>query len=290
MKRPILLVVTLFSLFVVQESILAQTIPADSSALKNRIGFHFGLEHNLYLDELVTPLIYNGNGVQFDVNYQRKNIKSLFEITIDYAALHEKAKYHPDRILYITPLEFLPEIAINGDTILDAKVSPASLPHVGFYIAYFRKINPTKKHRTSLYLGGSFCSNIRIPESNNVVAFSPVWLNELNLDMKSSYEFNSKLKVSIGAELPVFSLPFRLPYSISPVEPNKGIYKSVFSDIKAATWNKYQSVNALIGIDYLLNKRFVLQLNASGYYLRYSYPKSIHFLQNNFTGGISYSF
>ena len=161
------------------------------------------------------------------------------------------------------------------------------MPHAGLGIAYYRNIIPTKNKRTTVYMGGSFSSNIRIYEGL-VGGFSPYWLNELNIAMKSDYRFNSKLKISIGAELPVFSLPIRHPYSLSTIAPNNK--STVFSPIKAVTWNKYQSVSAFIDIDYLLNRRFALQLNISCYYLRYSYPKSIHFLQHNSTIGISYAF
>ena len=239
---------------------------------------------------MATPLIYIGNGIQLGLDYRRQSIKSLLDISIDYTFLNEKAKYHQDRTLYITPLEFIPEIAILGDTILEARVLPAKLPHIGLQIAYYQKVKPNRIKRIATYVGASFASDMRLPTSDNVIVFTAIWLNEFSIAVKGSYAFNSKLKILCGAELPVFSLAVRLPYSISPVEPNEGVYKSAFSNIKAVTWNKYQSIRALFELEYLLSRRITLQLNYSSYYLRYSDPGRIHFLQTNSTAGIYYAF
>lgn len=289
MKKYKLLLSTLAMLFSGHGIIRAQINLPASTGFCSTIGLHTGLEYNLYLDELATPLIYKGNGIQIGLDYNRQKIKSEWDISLDYADLGEKAKYHQDRILYITPLEYIPELDITGDTILQAKIFPAKLPHLGLRIAWYRKIGPNKVRRIATCWGASFAGNLRIPVSDNVIVFTPIWLNEFSFAVKSSYAFNSNLQLSLGAELPAFSIVTRLPYSISPVEPNTGVYESALSNVRIETWNNYQSARAFLGINFLLRKRIMLRFNFSSYYLHYSNPKSIHFLQTNSTIGFSYN-
>jgi len=266
----------------------AQT--SDTISFKNQFSIHSGLEHNLYLDDQATPLIYRGNGVQTGIEYKRCSDVSEIEVALGSAAMRENAKYHEERTLYITPLEYIPELDITGDTLLHARILPAKLPHFSLNFAGFRKkaVDPQKK--MFFFFGAGLASNMRIPTSDNVIVFTPIWLNDINAIIKYSYQINPVLRIKSGVSLPLFAMAVRLPYSISPVEPNKGIYSSALSNCKLVSWNKYQSANLFLEIAFRLNKKLVIELKANCYYLRYSSPASIHFFQTNSTLGITYPF
>lgn len=282
--------IALLQIFISPAIFLAQAISHSSIIRKNKIGLHSGIEQNLYLDKLTTPLVYKGYGIPLGLSYHKQNDNSQFDLSLTYTGLKEKSKYHPNRILYINPLEYIPEIDISGDTVLHAKIGSARLPHFSLLAAYYRRIRSNKARCLATYVGGSFSSNVCIPESDNVIVFTPIGLNQFNIAFKSSYELHPQLSFSFGISLPVCTWAIRLPYSLSPVEPNKGIYKSAFSNGRVVSWNKYQSLNAFLTIDYLLHKRIALQLNLFSRYLHYSYPKSIRFLQYNFVSGIFFTF
>jgi hypothetical protein len=272
-----------FLILLFSSSIRAQTI--DSSQHKKTIGLHVGSAYNLYLDQQTSPLIYKANGLLFGINYSKMKVKSLVDFTMEYGNLDVVAKYHKNRTLFKTP-----ERGANGNIVKEDRVPLVKLHHIYLRFAYFKSINLTSSKRVTTYLGGSFATNARIPLSDDVVLFTPIGINELNIALKTSYEFNSKLKLSLSAELPVLAINIRLPYSISPVEPNKGVYLSSLSHTKIVTWNKYQAGRASMQIDYNANRRFGFLFNLSCSYFSYDYPKRINFLQTNSKIGINYSF
>lgn len=290
MKKYKLLLSTLAMLFSVHGIIRAQINLPASMGFSSTIGLHTGLEHNLYLDPLTTPLIYKGDGVKFGISYQCQNIKSQMNITLEYASMSEIAKYHQARVLYITPLEYFPEIDIAGDTVLRARISEAKLQHFGFCMTYYKKMMPKHNKHMAINIGGSINSHLRIPPAENVIIFTPLWLNEFNLGVKGNYSPNSKIDISLGAEIAIFSLAARLPYSISPVEPNTSVYTSAFSMMKVVSWNSYQSGKAFLIFEYSLQRRTALQLTINCYYLHYRDPESIRFIQSSSNIGVTYNF
>lgn len=281
----------IFTLLLKSGDLLAQATSADSLTTRQyRIGIHSGLEHNLYLDPLTTPLIYKGDGLKFGISYQCQNIKSQMNITLEYTSMSEIAKYHQDRVLYITPLEYFPEIDITGDTVLRARISEAKLQHMGFCMTYYKKMMPKHNKQMAINIGAGIDSHLRIPPAENVILFTPLWLNEFNLGIKGQYSPNSKIDISIGAEIAIFSLAARLPYSISPVEPNTSVYTSALSMIKVVSWNSYQSGKAFLIFEYSLQRRTALQLSINCYYLHYRDPESIRFIQSSSNIGVTYNF
>lgn len=290
MERRTCYILIICALLLNSGGTLGQTISADSLANRQRsIGVYSGIEHNLYLDPLTTPLIYKGDGAKFGISYQCQNTKSQINIALEYATINEVAKYHQDRVLYITPLEYFPEIDITGDTVLQARISVAKLQHFGLGMAYYKQLMPKDKKHMTIHIGASIDCHLRIPPAENVIIFTPLWLNEFNLGIKGDYTPNSKIHISLGAEIALFSLAARLPYSISPVEPNTNVYTSAFSMLKVVSWNTYQSGKAFFILEYSLQRRTAFHLNICGYYLHYQYPESIRFIQSNSTIGITYN-
>ena len=290
MERRTYYILIICVLLLKSGGILGQTISTDSLANRQRsIGVHSGIEHNLYLDPLTTPLIYKGDGVKFGISYQCQNTKSQININLEYATLNEIAKYHQDRVLYITPLEYFPEIDITGDTVLQARISVAKLQHFGLGMAYYKQLMPKDKKHLAINIGASIDCHLRIPPAENVIIFTPLWLNEFNLGIKGDYTPNSKIHISLGAEIALFSLAARLPYSISPVEPNTSVYTSAFSMMKVVSWNTYQSGKAYLVFEYSLRRRTALQLTMRCYYFHYRDPESIRFIQSSSTIGVTYN-
>lgn len=273
-----------FILSVIAGAVFAQSGPAYRPENINRfhkVGVQLGLQREALVDEVYSPLLYDGIGPGLGLRYELERLYSYHRVTLSGSG-------HP-----ISPAdESIPEFFIyllrgQGQRITHYSANATNL---SLRYDYQRLVSRITRYQLKWYVGGSLDHRLYYFEKPSEQDRSWITAYSLKASTKLEYVRSCNHAFSVQLFLPLFSLVHRPPYAGYDQNSMDYTWYDYFSRAKPINLNSYYHISGLVTYEYYLDCRRALSFSWESAFSRCTAPRSLSLLSHQIKLGVIFLF
>ena len=262
----------------------AQSGPAYRPGNINRfhkVGINLGVQSEALLDEVYSPLLYDGIGIGLGLRYELERLYSYHRVTL-------RGSGHP-----ISPTdESVPE---SFNYLLRAEERwithhSAHATDLELRYDYQRLVSRFPRYRLNWYVGGSLDHRVYYFKMHSEQDRSWIVAYSLEASTKLEYIRSCNHALSVQLFLPLFSLVHRPPYA--GYDDNSMHYTGFdyLSRVKPMNVGGYNYLSGLVTYEYYLDCRRALSFSWESSFTTCAVPRFLSLLSHQFKLGMIFLF
>jgi hypothetical protein len=271
-------------LYLITSSVLAQSGPAyrqDNINRFHKVGIQLGVEREALLDEVYSPLLYQGQSVGLTISYELEKLYSYHRLSFSGSA-------HP-----ISPAdESIPEsfVYLLRNTGQRLTHYSANAANVNLRYDYQRLITRVTWFRLKWYLGGALDHRLYYFKRHSEQDRS--WIVSYTLDASTKLEYVRSCNHAFSVQffMPLFSLVHRPPYA--GYDENTMDYSSLdyLARVKPMNTSRYYHITGLMSYEYYLDCRTALVFSWTSSFSKCTDPRSVSMMSHQIMCGLIFLF
>lgn len=242
--------------------------PASEPEHRNQLGVGIGYTQLYAKDLNFSPLNYSGNGLVYDLSYERHSISDNNRFTLSAVFSSDNLKASTNNT--IDPLYIYADVGLS----------------------YLTRLFPSKQSKTKYYLGVQYNTRVFYMDYDDQEAFSFTATHGLSISGLLEHRFNMKNTLRTSLAIPFLQLLARPPYNGIDefiIENQDHVAQILFSG-KLASFDRYLALYWNTDYSYALTRFLDIGLSYSLGYQKAKEPTDAILWQHQLSTHVSFKF